>query len=314
MTTIRSRMRALGYCSCPDNQFGRILWAGLACGVLWLTGITNAIADPFRTLNARAIGAQTEAAFAALFVDGDYTRAEELLVSAADTDPLTYALQGAIAYTAEDWDALLANSERTLQAAANLRDRDPLRADLYKAVGNLLAGAHALEREGTFAAVQHLPAVLDGFERARQRAPADPELNLMRGYLELLLASNLPLFEPAGAIARFERYAAPQYLVDRGIALAHRDRDAFAKAEIYAAAALRATPQNPEIHYLNAQILYNLGKEREDVRLVRQAIVHFERAAELANGLPEPIVEAIAREGRRARAYLHARTRARFAG
>ncbi len=47
----------------------------------------------------------------------------------------------------------------------------------------------------------------------------DPELNLIRGYMDLMLAVNLPFTSPDQAIERLEKNAAPRYLVDRGIAI-----------------------------------------------------------------------------------------------
>jgi len=261
-------------------------------------------------MSPRPLPPHTDAAFAALFVEGNYVRARERLQTAearGERDPLGFALRAAIAYAESDWDRVKTYGDRTLEMALALRD-DPLRRDLYRAVANLLLGAYLYERSGALAAMPKVAPVLDGFERARRHAPRDPELNLLRGYLDLLLAANLPLADPEAAIASFERYAAPRYLVDRGIALAYRDAEQFERAAEYAAAALRATPDNPEIHYLNAQIVYRLGKQRGELDTIRQAIAHFERAEALADGLPAAIVAAIAAEADRARRHLRDRT------
>jgi hypothetical protein len=39
--------------------------------------------------------------------------------------------------------------------------------------------------------------------------PNDPELNLITGYMDLMLAVNLPFSDPAQAIERLEKYGSP---------------------------------------------------------------------------------------------------------
>jgi tetratricopeptide (TPR) repeat protein len=105
--------------------------------------------------------------------------------------------------------------------------------------------------------------------------------------MELMLAVNLPFANPENAIANFRDNAAPTYMVNRGIAIAYRDLKQYAQAKEYVEKALQETPDNPEIHYLQAQILYQLGKERNDATLVKEAIAIFESVIARQDQLPQ---------------------------
>jgi tetratricopeptide (TPR) repeat protein len=144
-----------------------------------------------------------------------------------------------------------------------------------------------------------------------QMGISDPELNLMKGYIELLLSVNLPLSNPQNAIAHFEENAAPRYLVDRGIALAYRDlglktgskkpdeaAQYYQSALRYVNAALGATPNNPEVKYLKAQILHEWGKlaGHEDPQKLTDAIALFESALQQQAQLPSETPNQINRE------------------
>ena len=183
-------------------------------------------ADPFRDDNARDIGEHTEKAFNTLFVFGDYFGAQEPLKLAEKqepNEPLAYALIASLAFTEEDWETLNTYAQKTLKAAEKLQKTDPLRGNLYLAVGHFMDGAYIYEKDGALGAIQKLQLVFKYFDAAEEAEPNDPELNLIKGYMDLLLAVNLPFSSPEQAIARFEAYAAPSYLVNRGIAVAYRD-------------------------------------------------------------------------------------------
>jgi len=270
-------------------------------------GMSVAVADPFRSLNPRRMGDRTETAFSELFVDGDYREAKQELIAAVargENDPLTFALRGAIAYTEQDWEELNTYANRTIDAAENLRRADPVRGELYTAVGNFLAGAYILEKQGILQAIPKLQRVLQGFSTASRRAPNDPEVNLLKGYLDLLLAVNLSNHEPEDAIARFQANAAPSHLVDRGLSLAYRDLGNYTRALEYVDRALAATPNNPEIHYLKGQILYQLGKQEDDPARFEAAVNHFDTALSDRAKLPETSIEQIEHEADTARKKL----------
>src|SRR4028118_1452256 len=73
--------------------------------------------DVFRTTNTHKIGDNTEAAFKAIFKDGNYRQAKSYLQQAESTDsnePLAYAMLASFAYTNSDWNALNAYATKTL--------------------------------------------------------------------------------------------------------------------------------------------------------------------------------------------------------
>lgn len=256
-----------------------------------------ALADPFRTTSPRAIDANTEAAFLALFADGDYQRANTLLRNAQTTEPLAYAIRASLAYLDEDWDGLSTNATRTRETAERLVRRDPLRGHIYIAAGYFLEGAYAVATSSTVAAtptvLSNLQEVFDNLDQAAKIAPNDPELNLVKGYMDLLLAVNLPFTSPNQAIERLESYAAPEFLVDRGLAIGYRDLEQLDNAIAAVDRALTATPNNPDLYYLKAQILVRQGKDQ-------QSLEYFQQALTKQNQLPRRLVNQIAWEECRA--------------
>ena len=190
-------------------------------------------ADPFREKAARDIGKHTEDAFTTVFLMGDYSGAREPLKLAdkkESNEPLAHALRASLAYTEEDWETIKVYALKTLKSADKLKATDPLRGNLYLAVGHFLDGAYRYEKEGAVSAIQKLQLVFKHFDAAEDVDPKDPELNLIKGYVDLLLAVNLPFSSPDQAIARFRTNASPNYLVNRGIAVAYRDLKKYDKA------------------------------------------------------------------------------------
>jgi tetratricopeptide (TPR) repeat protein len=106
----------------------------------------------------------------------------------------------------------------------------------------------------------------------------------------------LPFANPDQAIERLEKNAAPQYLVDRGIALAYRDLKQYSQALDYADRALKTTSENPEIYYLKAQILQEKGKRENSKPLIQDAIANFDKALTKKSQLPSSLVKQIERE------------------
>lgn len=273
--------------------------------ILTLTGIwaNPASADPFRTNNPRQIGDQTEAAFRAMFEQGNYPEAAQLLQNAESNEPLAYALKASIAYIYEDYNAMGENARLTRETAEQLMETDPLRGNLYIAAGLFLEGGHTFLTQG---AVRATPTVLSNLQQvfnhlgeAEKIDPNDPELNLLKGYMDLILSVNLPFSNPEEAIQRLQNYAAPIYVAQRGIALGYRDLDQQDQALTAIDQALQAAPNNPELLYLKAQILRRKAEDlqgTEQRQVQTQSLTFFRQAWTLREQLPEETVEQIDRE------------------
>jgi tetratricopeptide (TPR) repeat protein len=280
-------------------------WAAtLGTAAIALTLWTSpASADPFRTSNPRTVGAKTETAFKALFEQGNYVQAAELLKTAEDTEPLSFAMKAALSFVNKDVAGMGQNATLTRTTAEKLVQTDPLRGHLYMAAGHFLEGAYTLSTQGT---VQGTPAVLgqlqkvfDNLKQAEQIAPNDPELNLIKGYMDLMLAVNLPFSNPDQAIARLQK-ANPTYLAQRGIAIGQRDLGRPQEGIDTLAPLIQANPSNPELHYLNAQLLRLKsdklqGEEQRKVQL--ESIKSFREAWKLRATLPASLIEQLDREG-----------------
>jgi tetratricopeptide (TPR) repeat protein len=256
--------------------------------------------DPFRSREPHKIGDRTEAVFNAIFQQGNYPAAKDALqkaVSSEPNEPLIYAIQASLAYQNQDQTSLAKYSRKTLETGQNLIASDPLRGNLYTAVGHFLEGAVILKREGTVngapLAFSRLRKVYTYLDRAEEISANDPELNLIRGYMDLMLAVNLPFTSPDDVINRLEKNAAPGYLVDRGIALAYRDLKQHSQALDYVNRALKTTADNPEIYYLKAQILHEKGKKEKSQDLIKEAITHFDKALAKKSQLPANLVKQI---------------------
>lgn len=256
--------------------------------------------DPFRSSKPHKIGDRTEAAFKAIFQEGNYPAAEDYLkkaISDEPNEPLAYAMQAALAYGNQDLAGLDRYSKKTLEAGQKLIGSDPLRGNLYMGVGNFLEGAVILLRDGgvngVSKALSRLTKVYEYLDKAEEIAANDPELNLIRGYMNLMLAVNLPFTSPDQAIEKLEKNAAPEYLVNRGIALGYRDLKKYSQALDYVNRALKTTPDNPEIYYLKAQILHEKGKKEKSQDLIKDAIAHFDKALTKKAQLSASLVKQI---------------------
>lgn len=263
-------------------------------------------ADPFSRSQPRNIGDNTEAAFKAIFKRGNYQAAEKYLQQAKSSEPnepLAYAMQASLAYTKQDIGTLESYSAKTLETAKKLIPSDPLRGNLYAAVGHFLEGAVILTREGTVSgapkALSRLREVYQHLDKAEAISPKDPELNLIKGYMDLMLAVNLPFANAQQAIERLEKNAGPQYLVDRGIAIAYRDLKNYPQALAYANRALKTTSDNPELYYLKAQILREQAQKQKNPQMLQQALTYFDQALAKKSQLPASTVKQIQRERRR---------------
>jgi tetratricopeptide (TPR) repeat protein len=255
----------------------RITATLVTAGAIALSLVAPALAgDPFRSSNPHAIDDQTEAAFRAIFEQGDYRSAANLLRSPNANEPLAYAIKTSLAYIDQNWDVMGENATLTREAAEQLMATDPLRGHLYTAVGHFLEGAYTLSTQDTIRAtpaiLSKLQQVFDSLDQAAAIDPNDPELNLLKGYMDLMMAVNLPFSNPQEAIERLENYGEPAYLADRGIAIGYRDLDQQNEALAAVDRALAATSDNPDLFYLKAQILVRQGKYQESLGLFQQAL------------------------------------------
>ncbi|WP_414546233.1 Sll0314/Alr1548 family TPR repeat-containing protein [Nostoc sp. CCY0012] len=295
-------------CSTPQPiafaRLSRLSQTAFAAAIALNLWVNPSLAgDPFRTTEPHNIGDNTEAAFKAVFQQGDYPAAERHLQQAISTEPnepLAYAMKASLAYANKDLATLDTYSKKTLEAGQKLIATDQLRGNVYTAVGHFLEGAVILTREGTLQgapqALTRLRQVYQHLDRAEAIAPQDPELNLLKGYMDLMLAVNLPFASPDDAIDRLKTNAAPQYLAERGIALAYRDLKRYPQALEYVNRALNTTSDNPELYYLKAQILRKQGQKDKSQSLIKEAIANFDKALTKRTQLPATLVRQIERE------------------
>jgi tetratricopeptide (TPR) repeat protein len=277
------------------KPFGAVTAATVALSLSFSNTVAWA-GDPFRNSNPHAIGDRTEAAFESLFKDGNYTLAKQQLIAAEATeasDPLVHAMLASFAFLEGDLDALNQRAQLTQAKAEALMATDPLRGHLYTAVGIFLEGAYLVETQGvaraTPAALMMLQQVFSHMDQAERLSSSDPELNLLKGYMDLMLAVNLPFADPEDAIERLEAYGSPSYLSYRGIALAYRDLDQLDQAMTAVDKALTAAPNNPELLYLKAQLYVRKGMNGESLKLFDQALAYQTQ-------LPSVISRQITRE------------------
>lgn len=260
-----------------SQRWKRLLVAIATGTTLALNLFTPALADPFRSANPHTIDDQTEAAFRVLFEQGNYREAEALLQTADPNEPLSHAMKASLAYLDGNPNELQNAAAATLSSAQRLMSTDPLRGHLYTAVGHFLEGAHTAASANNIVTVA--PAILSKLQevfaslREAERIDAtDPELNLLKGYMDLMLSVNLPFADANQAIQRLQQYAAPSYLAQRGIAIAYRDLDEEEAALEAVERAIAETPDNPELAYLKAQILVGQGNYQASIQFFEQAL------------------------------------------
>jgi tetratricopeptide (TPR) repeat protein len=258
--------------------------------------------DPFRSSNPKPIGNQTEAAFKALFQDGNYTKAKDLVQQAEAkeaSEPLVYAMKAVLAFNDDDAATFSRSAVTTREKATQLISTDPMRGNLYTAVGNFLEGAAIVKKDGLVrGAVGALSKVQEAFKNldAAEKIDAqDPELNLIKGNIDLMLAVNvkMPLSDADKAIARLKGAASPRYIADRSLAWGYRDLKQPDNAMSAIDSALKLSPNNPELQYLKAQIFVRKGEDTA-------ALPWFDKALAQSKQLPTKLVQQITRERTRA--------------
>ncbi|MBD2188732.1 Sll0314/Alr1548 family TPR repeat-containing protein [Pseudanabaena mucicola] len=237
----------------------------LAALVSVATVMPSFAADPFRSKNARPIGSETQKAFELMFKEGNYNAAVKQLNAAVATEanePLLFALRASTFFATEDYLGMQVAGQRVRKNAESLRGKDNLRAYIYLAASDLIEAGYIVKTQGISSAPRALPlvqSVLDYLQKAKDIDPNDPELNLIKGYVDMLIASVLPLSDLESALQSLRQFAAPDYLKWRGIALAYRDARRPDLAIDAVNKALASAPNNPELHYLKGQILWMQG-------------------------------------------------------
>ncbi|NEQ71937.1 MAG: hypothetical protein F6K23_01905 [Okeania sp. SIO2C9] len=263
--------------------------------------VSPAIGDPFRKKNPIEIGEKTEAAFKAMFEEGDYKQAKDYLKIAESeeiSEPLVYAMISSLHYLDENWESLKLYAQKTTEVAENLITINPVRGNIYAATGQFLEGAYIISTEGTLKgapkALEKLRKALSHFETAERINSSDPELNLLKGYMDLMLAVNLPFSDPEKAIKTLQDKAYPHHLAYRGVAVAYRDLDKLEKALEYVDKTLLEVPDNPEVHYLKAQILVAQARDKDnDLSMRKKARENFDMALEKSDKMPRRLVAQV---------------------
>jgi tetratricopeptide (TPR) repeat protein len=274
------------------RQSGRFL-SILSCLAL-MGGGTAIAADPFRTgTEARSIGPSLESAFNDFFRNGSYLNSSQRLKAAElenPREPLVYTLQAALAYMNEQPDKMLLLAKKTGTVAQTMGKRDEARSHLYRGLAQGLEGASYYLKDGDaglLKAFSNVSSMLLEIDKARQLAPADPEVNLVVGYVQTILASrNMKPY--SDAIQSFDK-AKPSYLAFRGQALVYRDTKDYPKAQAMVEKALLDAPRNPELLYLKGQILALQQKPVD-------AIAFFDKALTQGKQLPESTKKQIRKE------------------
>ena len=294
-------MSSLRHPRLSSNRAGKLA-TRLGSGLLALSlslgiALPTLAADPFRTSNPHEIGELTGDAFEAIFEQGNYVEAKRLLTQAESQEadePLVQAMLASMSYLEGDFDSVAKRAESTKTTAIALESKDPIRSHIYQAVGTFMEGAYVLKTQGvakgTPTALSLLQKVFNQLDAAEAIDPQDPELNLIKGYMDLMLAVNLPFSNPEEAISRMSQYGNPAYLTQRGIAIGYRDLDRNEEALVAAEKALAAAPQNPELLYLKGQILLRLGQETNSANAFNAALKYKEQ-------LPEELRKKITYEG-----------------
>jgi len=265
------------------SRLKAVLAGALTTAFLGLAPMAAQAGDPFRSNNPHDIGDKTEAVFNALFYEGNYTAAQSLVgeaIAAEPGEPMNYAIAAALGYLNQDLDKLSQQASMTQQTAVALKASDPLRGHMYNAVGIFMEGAHVLQTQGiargTPTALRLLQRVFSELDAAEKIDRDDPELSLLKGFMDLLLAVNLPFANPDNAIARLQN-GSPDYLSYRGIAIGMRDLGRYSEAQNQVDKALAAAPNNPDLLYLKAQILFLQQQYEASLPFYRSALSYADQ-------------------------------------
>ncbi len=227
-------------------------------------------------------GSNVEKAKEAMFRDGNYVKAKQYLEAALKTEPnepLTYAMNALYPFSAGDYEKVREYGEKTSKVAQQLIKTNSLRGNLYQGVGLAILGAYELKKAngGALGALSKLQQVFEYMDKAQKIDSNNTELNLVKGYMDLLLAVNVPFSDTKQAIDRLKN-AEPKYLALRGMYVGYRDLKEYDKANTAINAAIKLAPQNPELTYYKAQLLGIRGREQHNDNDLKESIKLFEIA------------------------------------
>jgi tetratricopeptide (TPR) repeat protein len=253
-------------------------------------------------------GSNVERAKEAMFRDGDYVKAKQYLNSALKTEPnepLTYAMNTLYPFSAGDYESVREYGEKTVKAAERLMKTNPLRGNLYQGVGLAILSAYEMKKEngGALGALSKLQKVFEYMDKAKKIDSNNPELNLIKGYMDLLLAVNVPFSDTNQAIEQLQN-AQPRYLALRGMYIGYRDLKEYDKANVAINAALKIAPQNPELTYYKAQLLAIRGRDKNNETQLKESIKLFEVAYQKRDRLLLSTISQILSERCQAKAAL----------
>jgi tetratricopeptide (TPR) repeat protein len=255
----------------------------------------------------RTQGSNIERAKESMFRDGDYAKARQYLDAARQTEPnepLVYAMSTLYPYSAGDLEKVKVYGEQTSKAAARLMKTNPLRGNLYQGVGLGIGAAYEMKKNGALGALSKLQQVFKYMDAAKKIDPNDPELNLVKGYMDLLLAVNVPFSDTNQAIEQLKN-AKPAYLAYRGLYIGYRDLKEYDKAIEAINTAIKIAPNNPEFLYYKAQILAIRGSEKKNQDDLRVSIKLFESAYQKSDRLLLATIAQILSERCQAKSTLN---------
>ena len=253
-------------------------------------------------------GSNVERAKESMFRDGDYVKAKQYLTAALKTepnDPLTYAMNTLYPFSAGDYEKVKEYGEKTTKTAEQLMKTNPMRGNLYQGVGFAILGAYEMKKAngGALGALSKLQKVFEYIDKAKKIEPNNSELKLIKGYMDLLLAVNVPFADTNQALEQLQN-AQPRYLALRGMYIGHRDLKEYDKASVAINAALKIAPQNPEFTYYKAQLLSIRGREQNNETELRESIKLFEIAYQKRDRLLLSTISQILSERCQAKAAL----------
>jgi tetratricopeptide (TPR) repeat protein len=274
----------------PISQFNSTI-APVVAGTKSVTQVvkpnSNMVFPP--SVSKVTTGSNVERAKESMFRDGDYAKARQYLKAALKTEPnepLTYAMNTLYPFSSGDFEQVREYGDKTTKVAAQLTATNPLRGNLYQGVGLAILGAYEMKKEngGALGALSKLQKVFQYMDKAKQSDPNNHELNLVKGYMDLLLAVNVPFSDTTEAIEQLKN-AEPKYLALRGMYIGYRDLKEYDKAIAAINSAIELAPHNPELTYYKAQLLAIRGREKKNDNDLRKSIQLFESAYTKRNQL-----------------------------
>jgi tetratricopeptide (TPR) repeat protein len=168
-----------------------------------------------------------------MFKDGNFYEAQKTVDRAFATEadePLLHAMKASLFYINKrrtgDLEFMRDYALKTRKAAQALMSDNPCADISILGASYLLEAGYEVTKKGVVrGAAKGLSLVqqaLDEIELAAEINPDDPEVNLIQGYMDMLVASVVPLADLEDALGSL-RKSGPEYLKWRGIALGYRD-------------------------------------------------------------------------------------------